>query len=136
MLEKTYNKIVRFLQTLQPAEVEKAINGLPLVVAEGVIFELNQAGEAHRYHAHAQRAYYFRLEGSVLTIWSWNEVLSYKEAGEIHSLIFKLSQRLDEKRANEVYSRATGRSVGEPHLTPPDEPKSGGQQGGGQDDGQ
>ena len=117
-LDNAFNPIVRYQVAASRSEADEVIALLPLVVSDGLVAELDVCNEAHRYDLEAKRAYCFRLEGERLHIWIWNEVETYVEAGDLLSLIVSLEKDLSAELANEVYARATGRSVNQPGKGP------------------
>jgi hypothetical protein len=116
----TFNRIVRLQIAINPGEVNESLAPLPASIKGGLMSELSAGNEAHRYDLKGRRAYYFQCEGDVLNIWSWNEVESYMEAGNLLTLIVKQTQGLSEEQANDVYLRATGRSVSQRRVAPGD----------------
>ena len=116
MLTNAYNQVVHFVLAASPDEVEQVVARLPPAVANGLAAELDVCEEAHRYDAEVERAYYFRQQGTGLAVWSWNEIHSFKEAGELLSLLLTSYVPLNENQANKLFSRATGRTVENPRA--------------------
>jgi hypothetical protein len=83
-------------------------------VAHALAWELELAGDVHRYDPEAKRAYYFVKADNRLTVWSWNHVYRPHEAGELIYLVVGTPTELDEQIANECYAQATGRTVNSP----------------------
>ena len=106
------NSIVHHLIATGPFEVEQIFGDLPRVVADGLVRTLDEVSEAYRYDADSQNAYFFEREGSVVDIWSWNDVRSYAEYGDLVARLVQLDERLSDRLANQVYSTATGRKAG------------------------
>jgi hypothetical protein len=114
MLERTYNDIVQYMLATNAAEIAEVFARLPVGVAQGLAAELDVAGDVHRYDADAKRVYYFEQQGTNLAVWSWNEVHRPHEAGELIFLVVGSRAPLDERLANEFYTRATQRTVRSP----------------------
>jgi hypothetical protein len=113
-LDGALNRIVRYQVAANRREAEEVLARLPYIVSNGLDAELGVCQQAHRYDMDGKRAYYFQLDGNRLHIWIWHDVDDYVEAGNLLSLVVSLDQDLSEAVANEVYLRATGRSVNQP----------------------
>lgn len=124
MFEKAYNAVVHHLVARDNGEVEQVFAYLPRVVADGLLRSLDEAGEAYRYDADAQRAYFFSRDGAEVNVWSWNNVRSAQEYSELVALIVRLDQPLDDEQANKIYLGATGRGASQPFARSRDD-KSG-----------
>ena len=118
MLDKSYNAVVHFTLATSAEEIYEVFARLSPTVARGLAAELDIAGDVHRYDDQAKRAYYFERQGANLTVWSWNEVHYFHEAGELLTLVVASKSPLDERLANAFYARATGRTVEHPHAAP------------------
>jgi hypothetical protein len=125
-LDSAFNRIVRYQVAASRSEADEVIGLLPFIVANGLDSELGVCKEAHRYDLDTKRAYCFQLEGDRLHIWIWNEIEDYVEAGNLLSLIVSLEKDLNEELANEVYVRATGRNVNQPHAIQRESPHQAG----------
>ena len=121
MFEKAYNDVVHHLVAHDHSEVDQIFAYLPRVVANGLVRTLDEAGEAYRYDAEAQRAYFFRREGTTTNVWSWNNVRSAQEFGDLVALIARLDLPFDDEQANKVYLGATGRGASQPFPGPHDD---------------
>ena len=117
MLQRTYNEIVGFMLAANGDEFAQILALLPEDVKGGLMEELQKLSDAHRYDTAAQRAYYFELQGTGVAVWSWNHVHRPHEAGELIFHVVGSTAPLDEKRANECYARATGRTIENPGVT-------------------
>lgn len=111
MLEQTYNPVVSFVHATNADEFEQVHARLPDVVRAGLAEELKKYSDAHRYDASAQRAWYFERRDAGVAVWSWNDVYRPHEAGELIFLVVSSPASLDERLANECYTRATGREI-------------------------
>ena len=120
MADTSEDKTVHCLVANNIAELDQIVAYLPRVVADGLMRTLDEAREAYRYDASAQRAYFFRREGDAVSVWSWNDIHSAAEYGDLVSLIVRLEMPFDEEQANKVYLGATGRGARQPFLAPPD----------------
>jgi hypothetical protein len=118
MDDEVKNKIVHHLLLDNTVEFNQVLAYLPRAVADGLVRALDEAGEAYRYDADSRRAYYLRRKGSTLNMWSWDDVQSVAEYGELVSLIVRLDVPFDLEQANKVYQGATGRSASEPTSGP------------------
>lgn len=118
MLEKTYNQVVSFVHATNADELERVIGLLPNVVRAGLAEEVKKFGDAHRYDAHAKRAYYLVRQGPGAAVWSWHHVYRPHEAGQLIFDVVSLPASLNEQYANECYARATGRTVDKPWAIP------------------
>ena len=121
MLQKTYNTVVSFSHATNADEFEQLLAQLPDVVRRGLADELQKLGDAHRHDTIAKRAYYFEQEGHGVTVWSWNHVYRPHEAGELIFLVVSSTVSLNEAIANDVYARATGRTIDRPWSAVEDE---------------
>ena len=111
MLEETYNPVVSFVHATNADEFEQVHARLPDVVRAGLAEELKKFSDAHRYDASAKRAWYFERRDAGVAVWSWNDVYRPHEAGELIFLVVSSPASLDERLANECYTRATGREI-------------------------
>lgn len=111
-LDEALNRIVRYQFAANVSEVTEVLAQLPIRIASELTVELEGCGQALRYDAISERAYYFQSEGSTLAIWIWNDV-DTAEACNLFPFIVSLDQRLTEDVANEAFFRATGRTVSE-----------------------
>lgn len=118
MDDGTKDEIVHHLLVDTTVEFNQVVAYLPRAVANGLVRALDEAGEAYRYDADSQRAYYLRREGSSLNMWSWDHVQSAAEFGDLVSLIVRLDEPLDLEQAKKVYLGATGRSANQPSSGP------------------
>jgi len=124
MADGVKDKIVHHLVVDNPVELNQVVAYLPRAVANGLVRALDEAGEAYRYDADSQRAYYLRREGSSLSMWSWDHVRSAAEFGDLVSLIVRLEEPLDLEQAKKVYLGATGRSASQSSSGPSATPTS------------
>ena len=120
MADTSEDKTVHCLVANNIAELDQIVAYLPRVVADGLVRTLDEAGEAYRYDANAQRAYFFHRERAAVSIWSWNDIRSAAEYGDLVSLIVRLEMPFDEEQANKVYLGATGRGARQPFVAPPE----------------
>ena len=114
MFDKSYNAVVNFTLAISPEEIHEFFARLSKEVSRGLAAELDIAGDVHRYDSTDKRAYYFERQGDNLAVWRWNEVHRFHEAGELLTLVVASKVPIDEKLANDFYSRATGRTVENP----------------------
>ena len=124
-LDSALNRIVRYQVAANRSEANETIALLPFDVSNALDAELSVCEEAHRYDQDGKCAYYFQLDGDRLHIWSWQEIDDYVEAGNLLTLIIALEKHLSEDIANEIYVRATGRSVSQPRVMHSDGSKDG-----------
>ena len=118
MLQRTYNQVVSYILAATPEEFEQVLAVVPSSWREGLVTEMEDLGDANRYDAGMQRAYYFERQGSNVVTWTWNYVLRPHEGGELIVLVVSSPGPLDEILANECYARATRRTVEHPRLVP------------------
>ncbi|HKY19746.1 MAG TPA: hypothetical protein VJM31_00890 [Vicinamibacterales bacterium] len=104
-------KIVHHLVVDAGPEFDQVVAYLPRVVAEDLVRTLDAAGEAFRYDANSQRAYFLRRQGAAVNVWSWDNIQSPGEYGDLIALIMRLDIPFDLEQATKVYLGATGRSA-------------------------
>ncbi|MDP9198408.1 MAG: hypothetical protein M3O07_04235, partial [Pseudomonadota bacterium] len=100
--------------TTTPEQLERWVASLPHDVQSGIARDLDQTGEAHRFESSGHCAYYLRRQRPGAMIWRWGYVGSEREATRIRTFVQTLGAPLDPHRANQVFERATRRSVGNP----------------------
>jgi hypothetical protein len=114
MFERKYNEVVGYTLATTAEEIADVFARLAGSVANGLATELLVANDVHRYDVYAKRAYYLVMTGTQLAVWVWDHVYRPHEAGELIFLVVGSRESLDEKLANEFYTRATGRTVDRP----------------------
>ena len=115
MRRKTFSKAVECVEASTADEIEKLFKSLPFVARQSVEADLRLRGEAQHYDSASRQAYYFTRRGSDLTVWIWCCLGSYDEAAKLLLTLDSRNGPLDEKVASAAFTRATGRSVDEPH---------------------
>lgn len=118
MLDTAINKVVRLTVVTTTPQLVRFLGFLPDGVRSGVARDLDHAGEAYRFEHPRQRAYYLRRQQPGFMVWRWNHVASEREATQMQALIRSQQAPMNPYRANCVFERATGRTVGRPF--PPD----------------
>ena len=112
---RTFNKVVRCSEANSPAEVAALLDELPNVARQRIKSDLELRGHAQHYDSRSGEALYYRRSGTDLTVWSWCCLASHDEAAKLLVAIDDADGPLNEQVASSIFSRATGRSINEPH---------------------
>jgi len=114
MLKKTYNEVVSCMHAATPAEAERLLARLPERIQSHLKADFSEVGEAYRYDAGSKAAYFFYPEKIGLVVWIWEFVRDHDEANKLFTLVAGREAPLTTKIANDLYARATKRSVTRP----------------------
>lgn len=122
MLDAAINKVVRLTITTSSWEFERSLASISYRARLDIRRDLEEAREAHRYERARHCAYYLQRQGSRVVIWRWSDVASDAEALRMRTLIRSLAGRLDVHRANQVFEKATRRTLSAPRPGTPSSP--------------
>ncbi|HKY23451.1 MAG TPA: hypothetical protein VJM31_19705 [Vicinamibacterales bacterium] len=112
---RTFNKVVRCSEANTPTDVAALLERLPVVARRRVESDLELRGQAQHYDSSTGEALYFTRRGTDLTVWAWCCMASHDEAAKLLIAIDGVEGPLNEQVASSVFTRATGRTVNEPH---------------------
>jgi hypothetical protein len=111
------NDVVRLIVATTASELESVLAYLPHGVRFGIVRDLDETGEAHRFEHLRNCAYYLTRHEQGIEIWRWSYIASPAEAARLRALIGCLPGVLDEGSAARIFERATRRSVSNPRAT-------------------
>jgi|SRR5688572_30952172 hypothetical protein len=111
MLDAAINEVVRLTITTSSWEFERSLASLSYRARLDIRRDLRKAREAHRFERSRHCAYYLQRQGSRVIAWRWSDVASDAEAIRMRTLIKSLEGRLDVHRANQVFEKATRRTL-------------------------
>jgi hypothetical protein len=122
MLDAAINRVVRLTITTSPWELERILALLTYDTRLSVRRDLDEDMEAHHFQMAEHCAYYLKRQGSRVAVWRWSHVASEAEATRLRALIKSLEGRLDVHRANQVFEKATRRTLSAPRPGTPSSP--------------
>ena len=122
MLDSAINSVVRLTITTSPWELERILSSLTYEARLEVRRVLDEDQEAHHFETAGHCAYYLQRQGSRVAVWRWSHVASEAEATRLRALIKSLEGRLDVHRANQVFEKATRRTLSAPRPGTPSSP--------------
>lgn len=111
------NDVVRLVVATTASELESVLGYLPHGVRFGIVRDLDETGEAHRFEHLRNCAYYLTRHEQGIEIWRWSYVATPGEAARLRALIGCLPKVLDESTAARLFEQATRRSVANPRAT-------------------
>jgi len=122
MLDAAINRVVRLTITASSWELERSLSSLSYRARLDIRRNLEKSREAHRFERARNRAYYLQRQGSRVLIWRWRDVACDAEAIRMRTLVKSLEGRLDVHRANQVFEKATRRTLSAPRPGTPSSP--------------
>jgi hypothetical protein len=111
------NDVVRLIVATTSRELESVLEHVPHGVRFGIVRDLEEIGEAHRFEHLRNCAYYLTRHDQGIEIWRWNYIASPAEAARLRALIGCMPGILDESIAARLFEQATRRSVTNPRAT-------------------
>ena len=119
MLDAAINKVVRLTITTSSWELERILGSLGYETRLEVRRDLEVGREARHFETAGHCAYYLRRQDARVMVWRWSHVASEAEATRLWALIESLEGRLDVHRANQVFEKATHRTLSAPRPGTP-----------------
>lgn len=122
MLDSAINRVVRLTVTTSSWELERVLAWMTHDARLDIRRDLEKDREAHGFEADRHCAYYLRRQGLRVVVWRWSHVASDAEATRLRALVKSLEGRLDVHRANQVFEKATHRTLSAPRPGTPSSP--------------
>ncbi len=116
MRETVFNDVVRLMIATSASELEAVLAFLPHGVRYGIVRDLEEFGEAHRFECLRNCAYFVTRHEQGVQIWRWNYVASQAEFNRLRALVSLSDEPLDGDVAGRIFERATRRSVANPRV--------------------
>jgi hypothetical protein len=114
MAEAVFNDVVRLVVATTAKELEVVLGYLPHGVRYGIVRDLEEFGEAHRFESLRHCAYFLARHEQSIQIWRWSYVATPAEACRLRSLVSLLDEPLDGGIAGRIFEQATQRSIANP----------------------
>ncbi len=114
MAEVAFNDVVRLVVATTARELETVLGYLPHGVRYGIVQDLEDFGEAHRFESLRHCAYFLARHDQGIQVWRWNYVASPEEACRLRSLVASLEEPLDGRVAGRIFEQATHRRLSNP----------------------
>lgn len=114
MAEAEFNDVVRLVVATTARELETVLGYLPHGVRFGIVHDLEEFGEAHRFESLRHCVYFLARHEEGIQVWRWNYVASPAEACRLRSLVSLLDEPLDGQVAGRIFEQATHRSLSNP----------------------
>ncbi len=114
MGEAVFNEVVRLVVATTARELEIVLGYLPHGVRYGIVRDLEEFGEAHRFESLRHCVYFLARHEEGIQVWRWNYVASPAEACRLRSLVSLLDKPLDGRVAGRLFEQATQRSLSNP----------------------
>ena len=114
MAEAVFNDVVRLVVATTARELEIVLGYLPHGVRYGIVRDLEEFGEAHRFESLRHCAYFLARHDQGIQVWRWSYVASPEEACRLRSLVALLEVPLDDRVAGRIFEQATRRSLSNP----------------------
>ncbi len=114
MAEGAFNDVVRLVVATTARELEIVLGYLPHGVRFGIVHDLEEFGEAHRFETLRHCAYFLACHDQGIQVWRWSYVASPEEACRLRSLIALLKEPLNGRVAGRIFEQATHRSLSNP----------------------
>jgi hypothetical protein len=117
MAEAAFNDVVRLVVATTARELEIVLEYLPHGVRYGIVQDLEEFGEAHRFESLRHCAYFLARHEQGIQVWRWSYVATPAEACRLRSLVSLLEEPLDGRVAGRIFEQATYRSLSNPRPT-------------------
>jgi hypothetical protein len=114
MDDAVFNDVVRLVVATTARELEIVLGYLPHGVRYGIVQDLEEFGEAHRFESLRHCAYFLARHEQGIQVWRWSYVATPAEAYRLRSLVSLLDEPLDGRIAGRIFEQATHRSLSNP----------------------
>jgi hypothetical protein len=113
-MTEVFNDVVRVVVATTARELEIVLGYLPHGVRYGIVRDLEEFGEAHRFESLRGCAYFIARHEQGIQVWRWSYIASPAEACRLRAMVSLLDEPLDGRAAGRIFEQATRRSLFNP----------------------